>query len=324
MSGIGSSASLPEPVCAAFDLFKATGERGRLAHGYVVSAPRTAWGVALAELAGQWLYCEAEGPLRPCGQCRGCRLVQNRTHPDMAWVEPEMKSRVISIDQMRELNHVLRQTSFEGGWKVAVIQDAHRLNENSANAFLKTLEEPPSRCLLLLVTDSPQTLLPTIRSRCQLLPVGSAGVKEIDSPVERVMLDWLRRRTGQESPLEQSAWIGALLREVRDRAEHEEKERATDEVDKEVIEARAQARVVGARQEVLRTLYQWERDVLALAGGADPACLFYPEHQEQATQQAAAYGVSGALQRLRRVEDARRYLEGNVPESSVWEAVVPL
>ena len=81
-------------------------------------------------------------------------------------IEPEKKSRVIAVDAVRALNHRIQTSSFAGGWKVAVIKYADRLNDQAANAFLKTLEEPPARTLLLLLTDAPQSLLPTVVSRC--------------------------------------------------------------------------------------------------------------------------------------------------------------
>jgi len=324
MSGGGCNMLSPENVRDALAVFRSTAESGRLAHGYIISSSRMEWGSALAAQVAQWLFCEQEAAARPCGQCRACVLVQSRGHPDTVWVEPEMKSRVIGIEQVRAVNHFLRQTSFEGGWKVAVLSHAHRLSENAANAFLKTLEEPPSQCLMLLVTDSPQSLLPTILSRCQYLPVGDQGGQASASKVEQAMLEWLQRRTGKESPLEQSGWISAILREVRSAAEAEEEERATDETEEEVVAARVQARVVGARIEVLRTLYQWERDVLACAGGISPDRLYYPGALEALRRQAGRGTLAERLQRLDRVEKARRLLEGNLPENAVWEAVLPV
>lgn len=322
MSGISSSHSLPEPVRAAFAVVQSAMADNRFAHAHIIAAPNMEWGVLLARLILQHLFCDQ--PAKPCGECRGCQLVETRRHADVVWLEPEMKSRVIGIDPMRETNNFLRQTSFEGGWKAAVLVHADRMNESAANAFLKTLEEPPDRCVMLLVTDSPQALLPTILSRCQMIPVGLVAGTQTRSKVETAMLDWLVRRAGRRSPLEQSAWISAVLREVRERAEAAEKERAGEEdVEEDVFKARVESQVKGARSEVLRTIYQWERDVMVLAQGGSDEDLFYPEHPDAIRAQGQGLTLAAQLDRLERVSRATRLLEGNVPEASVWEAVLP-
>jgi DNA polymerase-3 subunit delta' len=279
-------------------------------------------GMALATLLLQWLYCP--GPDRPCGTCRTCLQVAAHTHADTVWIEPEKKSRVISIDQIRAASLVLNQTSYEGGWKAAVLTEANRMTEAAANAFLKTLEEPPPRCLLLLVTDSPQALLATIQSRCQRVTVGAGDGDGVPSPVAAAMLDWLRQRERGAAPALQAAWISGILGEVRDGAEKIEKERADELVDDETLKARIQSRVVEARLEVLRMLYRWERDLVAVAAGAAPDALEFPAEREHLVRQAAGLSVADGLRRVADVERAARLLAGNVPEGSVWEAVLPV
>lgn len=321
MSGSWSNRSLPETVKRAFSVVRSTAESGRLAHGYVIAGPHREWGVLLSVLLLQWIFCRDKD--RPCGECRACRGIESRTLPDVSWLEPESKSRVIKIDQIRGANHFLHQTSFEGGWKAAVLVDAHRLNEEAANAFLKTLEEPPPNCLLLLITESPQSLLPTIISRCQVLSLAADGESGGTSKVEAAMLDWLRRRPQKPAPIEQAAWIAAVLDEVRSVAEKAEKERAGEEVADEVLDARIQSHVVAARFEVLRTIYQWERDVLASSEGASAHQLFYPLEEAVLRGQGSQRALSAKLRRLEQVDHARRLLEGNAPEQAVWEAILP-
>ena len=89
------------------------------------------------------------------------------------WIEPQSKSRQITRDDVRALIRRMEQTSFEGGWKAGILLGADCLNPNSENALLKTLEEPPPKSMLLLVTESPQSLLPTIVSRCQKIVLSS-------------------------------------------------------------------------------------------------------------------------------------------------------
>jgi len=314
---------LPENVRDAFAVLRASAESGRLAHGYIITCSRAEWGTEFATIFLQWLYCkEVE---RPCGHCRNCRHVESRAHPDINWVEPESKSRVIKTEAIRDLNQFINQTSYEGGWKAAVLLDAHRLYENAANAFLKTLEEPPPKCLLLLITDSPQALLPTILSRCQHVVIGeNTGGDGPVSPIEQAMLDWLCRRQPGSLAIEQSTWIQGILKEVQKRAEKEEKDKAGEDVEDELIDARVRSRVIQARMEVLRVLYRWERDILVCVCQGDQGALGYARHAEILVRQSRGLTLAQSLKRVEDVEYAARLLAGNVPEPSVWEAVLPV
>ena len=155
-----------------FEMVKRAIESGRPAHGYLIVGPVRGVGMELAMRILQTLFCSA--PNRPCGACERCRRVTERIESDIHWVFPEKKSRIISAEQIREkLIHEVTQTSLAGGWKVGVLVGADRLNEASANAFLKTLEEPPEKTLFVLLSDAPQQLLPTILSRCQRIDLNA-------------------------------------------------------------------------------------------------------------------------------------------------------
>jgi len=323
MSGTGFRPSLPEPVRDAFAILKSSAESGRLAHAYVVSCDRIEWGLDFATLMLQWLFCSES--VRPCGQCRACRQIEARAHADVIWIEPESKSRVIKIEQIREqVNPLIQQMSFEGGWKSAVLLEADRITDGAANAFLKTLEEPPPKSLMLLVTMNLPSLMSTIISRCQRIHVGDRDNDLPASKVEAAMLDWLRRRSPTSPVLMQSAWINTILSEVRDTAEKAEKAAAGDEIDDKVLEARIQSRAIEARLQILRLMFRWERDLLVLAGGGDKKYLHFPDDLATLTRQSAGMSVSQCLQRLERVEKAVQMLERNIPEGSVWEAILPV
>ena len=110
-------------------------------------------------------------------------------HPDVFSLRPSKKSRIISVDDTRELIRNIQHSPQKGDRKVALIYEVDRLNASAANAFLKTLEEPPLNTTILLLTTRPYSLLPTIRSRCQLfrLPASNQGLAD-----PRV-LEWLNR-----------------------------------------------------------------------------------------------------------------------------------
>ncbi|MDB6150899.1 MAG: polymerase gamma/tau subunit [Chthoniobacter sp.] len=136
----------------AFILLRRAHDQGRLAHGYLISGPIGSHKRVLAgKLAGLIT-----------GEQSGDGLQSGGVYT----LEPESKSRRILVDQIRELEHALHMRSFSGGRKVGVIFDADRLQPNAANAFLKTLEEPPGGSHLILVSAQPDQLLETILSRC--------------------------------------------------------------------------------------------------------------------------------------------------------------
>jgi len=104
-----------------------------------------------------------------CGDCSACQLLSAETHPDLFILQAEEKGKAIKVDSVRQLSTSLGLTSQFGGYKVAVIVDAHDMNINASNSLLKTLEEPSSDSILILVSSNPQKLPITVRSRCQLI-----------------------------------------------------------------------------------------------------------------------------------------------------------
>ena len=122
------------------------------------------------------LVCQEREPARrPCGMCAGCRQIDSGTYPYWFGLTPQGAANLIRISQIRELQANLGSKAGEGQAKVAVLFDAHRMREESQNCLLKTLEEPPPDTLLLLLTGKPQELLPTVRSRCQVMDLGGGG-----------------------------------------------------------------------------------------------------------------------------------------------------
>ena len=154
-------------------------------HALLLAGPaRTGRTLLALELAGL-LNCEApDFDERPCNECRACRLITERNHPDVLHLEPgdsfcrgggghqpHPGSRDIRICQVRGLIESVSRYPFEGRFRVLVIEPADRMGLEAANTLLKTLEEPPPATVLILVTAAPENLLETIRSRCRTLAV---------------------------------------------------------------------------------------------------------------------------------------------------------
>lgn len=276
MSSVDRFAALLEPL-------KAGHAAGRLAHAHVLIGDPRGEAQAFAIAFAQLVFCEGLTP--PCGDCPACERVADHLHPDLVWLEPEKKSRIIDIDTIRDLLSRLSQKAFiAGGWKVAIIEHADRMKEAAANAFLKTLEEPPPRTLILLLTDSPQALMATILSRCQRLQI-QTGERRVDRKWTPALLDLLAEPMGGGvlERIGRARQITGLLDAERERIGKEvdaEIRKLDEPPPKEVREARVDSEVKKVRSEMLHTMILWSRDVLAIHFGADPACLHFPERQQ--------------------------------------------
>lgn len=150
------------------------------------------------------LNCLSDGP-EACDNCPSCRKIDSDNHPDVILVEPvkgkveglrpgekekdKKGNREIKIDQIRMLTEKLSLAPFEARYKVAIIDEAELINEEAANAFLKTLEEPPSNTVLVLISTNPETLPETVRSRCISLAFKPLGEKETEIIIKRKFQD---------------------------------------------------------------------------------------------------------------------------------------
>jgi len=140
------------------------------------------------DLAAGLLCAAKEGVVRPCRACRACRLVARGTHQDLHRLAPEGAGRQVRIGDPNDpdpgtVRHLIREMArlpVEGRHRVAVIEGAHRMNEDAQNALLKTLEEPPAGATLILCADEPERLLPTVRSRAATLRLGPLGIRAIE------------------------------------------------------------------------------------------------------------------------------------------------
>jgi DNA polymerase III subunit delta' len=138
---------------------------GTLAHAYLFSGAEGIGKKMTALALAAAVNCAHRGPDGGCGECPSCRKVASGGHPDVHLLTPDGEE--IKIDQVRQMQADLSLRPFEGTKKTLIVDFAERMNAASSNAFLKTLEEPPGDTLIILVTAMPQSLLPTIRSRCQ-------------------------------------------------------------------------------------------------------------------------------------------------------------
>jgi DNA polymerase-3 subunit delta' len=166
----------------------------RLPHALLLSGSRGIGKLRFAKALAQRLLCEQPQDDVACGQCRQCQLNLSGLHPDIKYLQPEEGKRQIRVDDVREVVGFLSKTAQQGGYKVAIIQPAEAMNSSAANALLKVLEEPAGQSLLILVTDRPGSLLPTVRSRCQLVAMAT--------PSQQVAMAWLQTILPSDQPLQ--------------------------------------------------------------------------------------------------------------------------
>ena len=272
----------------AVRLLRSALERGQPHHAYLLAGPAGVGKELLARLFAQAANCEAPPAEQPCGSCPACAAIARGNHPDVAWVLPQSEavsrgiisradleaapSREIRVDEVRALSRRLSLRAARGRRKIAVLAPAEAMNERAQNTLLKTLEEPPPATTFLLVSEQPDVLLATVRSRCariQLAPLP-----------EKVLVEQLVKRgaPAEEARRRAARADGSLGRALSLDAEELERRRelldsvegalaAPDERD--ALDLAEAAGERDAARGVADAVQAWTRDLLvAQAGGA--------------------------------------------------------
>ena len=259
-------------------------------------------------------------------------------HPDIHKLEPGSKSRRILVEPFREFCQPFFSTSFRAGaTKVGIILDADRLHLNAANAFLKTLEEPPDHTLFILVTSNPGLLPVTIVSRCAHFPIRSAKIPDLSGPAAEIAA-----ATGEVLAAPGKTRLGAglrlarrlqsVLRDAREAVEDEvsasfkeEKKRLGDSAeegwlkDEEArLKALVEARVLASRQHLVGVVAERTADVLRARHGVE--ALQFPALAAESRRLAGQFDDAGLLRVLDGAARLRLFLDRNVKEDIALEA----
>ena len=174
------------------EMFRRAIERGRLSQSYLFVGPDGVGKQQFARRLAQSLLCREPGdrPGSSRGECSGCRPYLAGNHPDFLYIARPEGKRELQLDLIagpkerrgqEGLCHDLSLRPTAGSRKIAIINDADTMNEESANAFLKTLEEPPERAILILIASNLDAVMPTIRSRCQLVRFSPLPIADIQA-----------------------------------------------------------------------------------------------------------------------------------------------
>lgn len=308
----------------ALDLIERAAEKGRLAHAYLLAGPQGSGkerlAVRMVEMAN------------PSGREAPPDSLDALRSRFVAVVAPESKSRRISVDAIRSLEHVLQMAAPTGVTKFAIVREADRLGPEASNAFLKTLEEPPSSSRILLLTSRPEMLLETILSRCIRVPL--AGQLLPETPGEGVsrFLALLAEQVRKGKPgyggaaLLQGAFV-ALLKSEKESVEKANAEAAKAEAApykkttdgnylkdrEEYWNALTASEYLDRRNRILEYLISWFGDALRHRQGVRHLDL--PDYSEATAALAGRSSLEDLIRRLAAVEELRSHLGTNANET---------
>ncbi|MCB1875116.1 MAG: DNA polymerase III subunit delta' [Chromatiales bacterium] len=292
----------------------------RLAHGLLLVGPNGLGKLDFAAALAKALFChQPNEAFLPCGQCAACHWFSAGTHPDYLRLMPEESGKPIKVAAVRDLIGKLYLTSSDRGVKVALVHPADRMNANAANALLKTLEEPPQRTHLLLVTSRPSVLPPTIRSRCQRI--------HFQVPPREDSLKWLASQgVGGEPELLLSLGGGAPLAALKmDRDASLDRRRDWIQAwfgvqtGSEHPLAFAQRVVSDDLGRFLFWLTTWVQDLIRIRAGAGRAQIVNVDLGELLENFARSQQDRLLFDYLKQLEEAGRLLSVGINESLLFE-----
>lgn len=289
-------------------------ETDRIAHATLMTGPAEIGKRHLALEYAAALQCRSEGE-RPCGVCRDCAETLAGTHADLLLVEPDNGR--IKIDQVRQIQHELALRPHSGRWRVCIVTDFETTTTEAANALLKLLEEPPPYAVLLLIALDPGLLLPTIVSRCRLLPLRPVPTQEIAQALE----DRYQVEPVQAHEIAQlsAGRVGWAIRACQDATLVEQ--HAADVQTLLTLMPKGPAARLSAAEELAKrpdvrpVVFDWQivwRDIMLLAAGCPEPMIVNQRQLPALRELAAKVGLQRAHAAATRAQDVIGQIAQNV------------
>ena len=277
----------------------------RIAGAYLFVGPMGVGKETIAHYFAQLIFCQQDAqPPIVCGTCLACRKVDSGNHPDLQFIRPE--GRLLRIGQIRELQKQIVYEPLESSRKVYILTDVERMNAEAENCLLKTLEEPPAASVLILLTSNIQVLLPTTRSRCQILQFHPMPTQELAA----VLTDRFSVAPEQATTLAIAAG-GAIGKAI---TQLEKGNVLTEEVpeilkETDLLAAFRLAENFKDNPETLENLVTWYRDLLFLQQGAPIELITHIHSLEELQTLVPRYSRLRIQQAIQTVFDTKSLIE---------------
>lgn len=295
----------------------------KISHAYIFHGETGMGKLFLAKRFAKLLQCEerqeGEAPerLRPCGVCKSCLQAEGGNHPDIIYVTHEKAG--IGVDDIRsQLNAGMGIKPYSSRYKIYMVADADKMTEQAQNALLKTIEEPPSYGIVLLLASNINRLLPTVRSRCVALPVKTVETEKIK---EYLMGHWNVPDYAAQMAAEFSGGnIGRATRYALSEEFVQMKEevlqflRRMDELElyERVETVKKMGEYKSEIKDCIDLMILWFRDVLMLKATGDPNRLIYRDDYTYIAAQAEKRGYESLEQGIEAMDKAKQRLDANV------------
>ncbi len=338
------------------ELIRKSLERNRLAHAYLLTGSELDVRLAATSLS-KTLHCsnpplvsESGVNLEFCDECQQCRDVERGRSPNTHWIRPSSRLRMITIQQMRDLSREIFLSPLGSPFKVGVVESAERMNREAANTFLKTLEEPPKKSVLILTSTQPDAVLDTLVSRCQRVACGGLGA----SLVTEEQRKWTQKlaqaaMANHEGLFARYRFLGDLTKTLQERREiiqEEQMEASPLSEDYELEPAHRkkletemngiiEAEYRKSRESLIQGLTYWLRDVwialeysgnsVALPADISPelsSILYFPELADSTHTLAGRINSAQARHNLEILEKTQIRLSTNADQNLTLETAL--
>lgn len=302
-------------------------EEDKVSHAYIFNGPEASGKMMLAEAFAMALQCEGEGK-RPCLECRSCRQAADHNQPDIIYVSHE-KPNTIGVDDIRtQINNDIDIKPYSSRYKVYIVDEAQKMNQQAQNALLKTIEEPPAYAIILLLTTNADSFLQTILSRCitlNLKAVKEDKIKEylmkhyqIPDYQADICAAFSQGNVGKAIQLASSEEFGELkasVLQLMKRLEDIDLYEMTGAV-KQIAEYKLSV------NDYFDLMMIWFRDVLYLKATNDVDGLIFKDEVYDIKKQAAKRSYQGIETVLEALEKAKIRLNANVNFDLVIELLL--
>ena len=309
------------------DHFRIAVQTGNVSHAYILSGEAGMGRKSLANAFALNLLCE-KGLPDPCMQCHACKQVLAGSHPDLIYVTHE-KPASIGVDDIREqINDTILVRPYSSYYKIYIVDEAEKMTVQAQNALLKTIEEPPSYAVILLLTTNPDAFLPTILSRCvqlKLKPLKDVVVKEyliqslgVEESQAEIYAAFARGNLGKAIHLAESEDFKRMYDEILHMLKHL-KEADISELLDYIHKLREENLDIYS---CLDFMQMWYRDVLMYKTTKDINLLIFKDEFSTIKSMSTVSGYEGLERILEAIDKARIRLDANVNTELVMELML--